>query len=113
VTVRSVRAQRCARRISFFEAVAHPANSKDAKIMPRRPGTQNNPDRRPLSFRQREVARAIRSVQATGLPISGVDIDPRTGKITIMTGPPTGGDVSKNNPWDKEFPNAANKERVA
>jgi hypothetical protein len=76
-------------------------------------GSKNNPNRKPLPFRQREVARAIKSVRSCGLPITAVDIDPRTGKITVVTGSPTTGDDSKSNPWDKEFPNAANEKRPA
>jgi hypothetical protein len=95
----------------FFEAVAHPAKSKDAKIMARPLGSKNNPNRKPLPFRQREVSRAIRSVQATGLPISGVDIDPRSGKISITTGSPTS--AGNSNPWDEVLTSAEDKKRIA
>jgi hypothetical protein len=87
------------------------AHSKDAKIMVRPLGSKNNPARKPLPFRQREIARAVRAVQNSGLPISGVVIDPRTGRIAITTGSPTGD--SSNNPWDEVLTNAENKKRPA
>jgi hypothetical protein len=77
-------------------------------------GSKNNPNRKPLPFKHREIARAVRSVQSTGLPIAGVEVDPRTGKITVMTGPTTPGDNNKNrNPWDEVLTDAAHEKRIA
>jgi len=41
---------------------------------------------RPKAFRQHDVTRALRAVQATGLNVTGVEIDPATGKIVVRTG---------------------------
>lgn len=47
-------------------------------------------ERRPLTFRQSDVARAIRAVKAMGLPITGVRIDPQGGiDIDTHEGPAT------------------------
>jgi hypothetical protein len=63
-------------------------------------GSKNNPNRKPLPFKHREVSRAIRSVQSRGLPITGVEIDPRTGKITVMTSsPPTDAPDTELDKW--------------
>jgi hypothetical protein len=43
-------------------------------------------ERRPLSFKQRDVTRAVRAAKAAGLPVHRVEIDPRTGCIVIDTG---------------------------
>jgi hypothetical protein len=42
--------------------------------------------RGPFLFREREIARAVRGVRATGLPIHGIEVDSTTGKITVLTG---------------------------
>jgi hypothetical protein len=38
-----------------------------------------------LPFKQRDVERAIRAVHARGLPVGRVDIDPKSGFISIVT----------------------------
>jgi hypothetical protein len=40
--------------------------------------------RRPCAFKQRDVARAVRGAEAAGLDIGRVEIDPVTGKISIV-----------------------------
>ena len=40
--------------------------------------------RRPCAFRQRDIARAVRGAEAGGVQIGRVDIDPVTGKISIV-----------------------------
>ena len=42
--------------------------------------------RAPAAFRQSDVTRALRAARAAGLDVSGYEIDPITGKITITTG---------------------------
>jgi len=42
--------------------------------------------RNPLTFRQRDLARAIRAAQAAGLRNARVTVDPGTGKITVEAG---------------------------
>jgi hypothetical protein len=46
------------------------------------------------TFRQRDLARAIRGAQAAGLSVTRVIVDPATGKITVEAGNPTGQDSS-------------------
>lgn len=41
--------------------------------------------RGPSIFRQRDVTRALRAVQAAGLQVIGCEIDPMTGKIMVST----------------------------
>jgi hypothetical protein len=40
--------------------------------------------RRPCTFKKVDVTRAAKAALAAGLEISSVEIDPATGKITIM-----------------------------
>jgi hypothetical protein len=52
-------------------------------------------------FKQRDVARAIRAVQAAGLEVGRVDIAP-DGTITIRPGKPEPTETeSKRNEWDE------------
>jgi hypothetical protein len=40
--------------------------------------------RRPCAFKQRDIARAVRGAHAAGIEIGRVDIDPLTGKISVV-----------------------------
>jgi hypothetical protein len=42
-------------------------------------------DRRPLPFREKDVARAVRAVRAGGEQIDRVEINPKTGIITVVS----------------------------
>jgi hypothetical protein len=44
--------------------------------------------RRPSTFRQRDIAAVIKAARAAGCTINHVEIDPITGRITIMIGAP-------------------------
>jgi len=52
-------------------------------------------------FHQREVERAVRAVANTGAAVDRVEVDPGTGKISVVLknkdAPPTGGE--QPNPW--------------
>lgn len=52
-------------------------------------------------FKKAEVARAIRAAVESGMPNPRVEVDPRTGKIVIMSGTPTTADSAPAaNEWD-------------
>ena len=53
------------------------------------------------TFRQRDVARAIRGAQSGGLSIARVVIDPKTGTIEVVAGEPAGQDSA--NDLDREL----------
>jgi hypothetical protein len=72
--------------------------------MGRPKGSKTRSGHPPLRFKQSEVERAIRGVQSRSLPISRVEVDPISGRISIITDKPDTGDASKGNPWDKVLP---------
>jgi hypothetical protein len=49
--------------------------------------------RRPATFRQHDLTRALRAARAAGLEVSGYEIDPATGKIHVNTGAQTSKDT--------------------
>jgi hypothetical protein len=46
--------------------------------------------RSPCSFRETDVRRAIKAARASGIDIARLEIEPVTGKITIMTSSSSG-----------------------
>ena len=58
--------------------------------------------RGPLSFKETDVKRAIRSVIEAGLQVAGVEINPKTGSIMVHAGKPGELPVEADepNPWD-------------
>jgi hypothetical protein len=40
--------------------------------------------RKPCAFRQRDVARAVRGAEAAGVKIGRLEIEPHTGRISII-----------------------------
>jgi hypothetical protein len=69
--------------------------------MGRPKGSLNSPTRKPLDVRQSTVRRTIKAVQSMGLPIGRIEIDPRSGKITVEVGT-AGAMTSLPNPWDTD-----------
>lgn len=58
-------------------------------INPQNP--QQPPKQRPRSlsrFKRSETSRLLRSALDAGLPVRGVEVDPVTGKITVLVGKP-------------------------
>lgn len=49
-------------------------------------------------FKEIDVKRAIRATQAAGLLVTRVEIDPETGKITVIAGA-ADGPAESTNPW--------------
>jgi len=46
--------------------------------------------RRACAFTQRDVARALRGAEAAGIKIARLDIEPNTGRISIVLAGPVG-----------------------
>ena len=59
--------------------------------------------RGPLSFRQTDVARAIKGAVAAGLTVQRVEVD-KAGKIVVVVGE-AGKDIvaTEDNEWDKKL----------
>jgi hypothetical protein len=52
-------------------------------------------------FNEREVSRAVRAVRRTGENVDRVEIDPTTGKITVILAKPCGEAAADKNEWDE------------
>lgn len=57
--------------------------------------------RGPLSFKETDLVRAIRSAIRAGLQVVGFEINPKTGGIVVHTGAPDAEKPDTSNPWDK------------
>ena len=65
-------------------------------------------------FKQRDVARALRSARAAGATKARVEIMP-SGVIAMdveLVASAINGEDNRNNPWDEVLTNAAHKERA-
>jgi hypothetical protein len=60
----------------------------------------SKPRRAPCTFRQSDVTRAVKAVEAAGLQVVGVKINPQ-GEIEVVTGKPEAQGLATANPWDK------------
>ena len=67
--------------------------------------------RTPNRFRERELARAVRAARAAGG--ERVEIDPATGKISVVIGKSGEADAANKNPWDEVLPDGQNEKRPA
>jgi hypothetical protein len=64
---------------------------------PARPG-----NRKPCTFKERDVKAAIRAALAAGLGVTSFEIDPTTGKIIVVTaGTTEAGATPVRNEWDR------------
>ena len=55
--------------------------------------------RRSSTFRQADVARALRAAVAAGLRVTGFKLDVQTGKIEVETGKPSAQDSNPLDQW--------------
>ncbi len=65
-------------------------------------------------FNQREVSRAVRAARRAGETIERVEIDPATGRITVIiakSGEAANG--SNTNPWDEVLKDGSKAKRTA
>ena len=46
-------------------------------------------------FHERELARAIRAAKKSGMPFDRVEVDPATGKISVIIAKPADGNTAK------------------
>ena len=59
--------------------------------------------RGPVSFKETDVARAVRSAVKAGLQVVGVEISPKTGNITVHVGAAANDNKAEaSNPWDEK-----------
>lgn len=56
--------------------------------------------RRPCTFRQQDVTRAIRAAAAAGVEIASVEID-KDGKIVVVVAGKLVKDANEGNEWDR------------
>jgi hypothetical protein len=66
--------------------------------------------RGPQRFRQRELARALRAADKSGVPVKYVKLT-REGEIIIIPGTPVQPPGQERNEWDEEF-NGAHQAEV-
>jgi hypothetical protein len=76
----------------------------------RKPQTNPTP-RKPARFREREVARVVRAAKSAGG--ERVEIDPETGKISVIIAAKPGEADAAKNPWDEVLPDGQNQKRPA
>jgi hypothetical protein len=62
--------------------------------------------RAPLSFKQRDLTRAIKAVEAAGLTIARAEVD-KDGKIVIVPGRPEAGEQNELDAWIGKHADAA------
>ena len=61
------------------------------------------PPRTPNRFRQTELARAVRATILAGLAVARVEVDPASGKFSVITGAPESEDTTGAKAWDAEI----------
>jgi hypothetical protein len=75
--------------------ITYGANEKHQSMSDRRP------PRSPGRFKEREVARALRATRLAGETPTSVEVDPTTGKISVMLAKPGAEAAADTNEWDE------------
>jgi hypothetical protein len=57
--------------------------------------------RGPLSFKETDLVRAIKSALKAGLHVAGFEVNPKTGSILVHVGKPNDEPVTRN-PWNEK-----------
>jgi hypothetical protein len=66
--------------------------------------------RGPSRFKASDAKRAVKAALAAGLSIGRLEIDPQTGRISVIPGQP---ETTTKNPWDQvRTKNAAHEKRT-
>jgi hypothetical protein len=58
--------------------------------------------RRPCTFKQNDLVRALKAAATAGLHVTGYKIDPQTGKIEVVTGEPQSPEAVEASEWDRD-----------
>jgi hypothetical protein len=53
-------------------------------------------------FTRTDLTKAAKATLAAGLPVRGIDVDPATGKITVLVGEPAGEPSNDLDTWLRE-----------
>ena len=57
---------------------------------------------RPWNFKKTDIRRAVRSAEEAGLVVRRIDVDPKTGNISLAVGKPAEGVSGETaNEWDR------------
>jgi hypothetical protein len=54
-----------------------------------------------VAFKERDLARALRAAQKSGVPMQRIEID-REGRIVMIPGTPSTAAPAEHNPWDED-----------
>ena len=65
--------------------------------------------RGPGRFRQTETARVVRAALSAGLPVARVEVDPASGKITVIAGAPEVNKASELDTWMEAHADSAQR----
>jgi hypothetical protein len=71
---------------------------------------QKRRTRGPARFKKTDATRAVKAALGAGLSVSRAEIDPHTGKISVVVGEPAS--TTDPHPWDERVTNAANTNRA-
>jgi hypothetical protein len=77
-----------------------------ARKAARKPAHKSAPRRKPRSpllFKRRDMARAMRSAKDAELPLDRIEVDPVTGRFSMIFSKPGDEAAGECNEWDEEF----------